>query len=154
LAAVTLGATPFSIYQTLTPDQIAYVVGDAGARTAVVETALLEPLLAARVKLPALEHVIVVDGAGGTHTLAEVEGSNPGFDAGKAWRAVKPDDLLTLIYTSGTTGPPKGVQLTHRNVIACAEAIEQIVALPDEARVISWLPAAHIAERNAHYYLP
>ncbi len=154
LAAVTLGATPFSIYQTLTPDQIAYVVGDAGARTAVVETAFLKPLLAARANLPALEHVIVVDGTGGTHTLAEVEGSNPGFDAEKTWRAVQPDDLLTLIYTSGTTGPPKGVQLTHRNVIACAEAIEQIVALPDEARVISWLPAAHIAERNAHYYLP
>ncbi len=154
LAAVTLGATPFSIYQTLTPEQIAYVVGDAGARVAVVETALLKPLLAARASLPALEHVIVVDGEGGTHTLAQVEGSNPGFDAEAAWRAVKPDDLLTLIYTSGTTGPPKGVQLTHRNVIACAESIEKIIALPDEARVISWLPAAHIAERNAHYYLP
>jgi long-subunit acyl-CoA synthetase (AMP-forming) len=154
LAAVTLGATPFSIYQTLTPDQIAYVVGDAGARVAVVETAYLRPLLAARASLPALEHVIVVDGEGGTHTLAEVEGADPGFDAESAWREVGPDDLLTLIYTSGTTGPPKGVQLTHRNIIACARAIEGVVPLPDEARVISWLPAAHIAERNAHYYLP
>ena len=154
LAAVTLGATPFSIYQTLPPDQIAYVVGDAGARLAVVETAFLQPFLAARAELPDLRHVIVVDGAGGTHTLAEVEGSNPGFDAEAAWRAVTPGDLLTLIYTSGTTGPPKGVQLTHRNIIACARALEGVVPLPDAARVISWLPAAHIAERNAHYYLP
>jgi len=154
LAAVTLGATPFSIYQTFTPEQIAYVVGDAGARVAVVETAFLKSFLAAKASLPLLRHVIVVDGEGGTHTLAQVEGSNSGFDAEATWRTVTPDDVLTLIYTSGTTGPPKGVQLTHRNVIACAEAIEKIFALPDEARVISWLPAAHIAERNAHYYLP
>jgi long-subunit acyl-CoA synthetase (AMP-forming) len=154
LAAVTLGATPFSIYQTFTPEQIAYVVGDAGARVAVVETAFLKPLLAAKERLAALRHVIVVDGGGGTHTLAEVEGSNPGFDADAAWRTVKPDDLLTLIYTSGTTGPPKGVELTHRNVMALARAISAVIQLPDDARVISWLPAAHIAERNAHYYLP
>src|SRR5204862_7303368 len=102
----------------------------------------------------ALQHVIVVDGEGGTHTLAELEASNPGFDADAARRAVTADDVLTLIYTSGTTGPPKGVQLTHRNIIACARAVTKIIPLPDEARVISWLPAAHIAERNAHYYLP
>jgi long-chain acyl-CoA synthetase len=154
LAAVTLGATPFSIYQTFTPEQIAYVVGDAGARVAVVEQPFLKPLLAARANLPALQHVIVVDGGGGTHTLAQVEGSNPTFDTEAAWRAVTADDILTLIYTSGTTGPPKGVQLTHRNVIACAESLEKIISMPDQARVISWLPAAHIAERNAHYYLP
>jgi long-subunit acyl-CoA synthetase (AMP-forming) len=154
LAAVTLGATPFSIYQTLTPEQIAYVVGDAGARVAVVEAAFLKPLLAAQAMVPALRDVIVVDGGGGTHTLAEVEASNPGFDAGAASRAVKPDDLLTLIYTSGTTGPPKGVELTHGNIIACARSFQQVIAFPDGARVISWLPAAHIAERNAHYYLP
>src|SRR5207244_10779802 len=116
LAAVTLGATPFSIYPTFTPEQIAYVVGDAGARVAVVETAFLKPFLAATANLPALQHVIVVDGDGGTHTLAEVEGPNQGFDAETAWRAVTPNDVLTVIYTFGTTGPPNGVQLTHRHV--------------------------------------
>ncbi len=154
LAAVVCGATPFSIYQTFTPEQIAYVVGDAGARVAVVETAFLAPLLAAKASVPALEHVIVVDGGGGTHTLAEIEGSNPAFDPAAASRAIGPDDVVTLIYTSGTTGPPKGVQLTHRNVIACARSTEALIDLPEGARVISWLPAAHIAERNAHHYLP
>src|SRR5215208_5127653 len=57
LAAMTLGATPFSIYQTFTPDQIAYIVGDAGARLAIVEEAHLERFRAARADLPALEHV-------------------------------------------------------------------------------------------------
>ena len=66
-----------------------------------------------------------------------------------------PDDLLTLIYTSGTTGPPKGVQLSHRNLMALTASVDDIVDFPERgAKVISWLPAAHIAERGAHYYLP
>jgi long-subunit acyl-CoA synthetase (AMP-forming) len=155
LAVTTLGATPFSIYQTLAPEQIAYVVGDAGARLAVAETALLPNLLAARRALPALERLIVLDGEEpGTIPLGEVEGSSPGFDVEAAWRAVTPEDLLTLIYTSGTTGPPKGVQLVHRNVMACARALRQLIPVPEGGRVISWLPSAHIAERAAHHYLP
>ena len=156
LAVMTLGATPFSIYQTLPPAQIEYVVRDAGARVAIVETALLESFRAARRRLPQLEHVVVVDGGGDDDTLAlaEVEGSNPAFDAEAASRVIMPDDVLTLIYTSGTTGPPKGVQLTHRNLLACAKVVQATVRLPEGARVISWLPAAHIAERAAHHYLP
>ena len=156
LAATMLGATPFSVYQTLPPDQIAYVVGDAGARMAVVEPAFLPAMFAARRSLPALEHVIVVGGDAptGTIPLADVEGSDPRFDVETAWRAVTPDDLLTLIYTSGTTGPPKGVQLMHRNIMACARATEALVRFEEGTRVISWLPAAHIAERAAHHYLP
>ena len=80
-------------------------------------------------------------------SLADGWPEAPGFDAEPHWRAIEADDVATLIYTSGTTGPPKGVQLTHRNVIACARSIESIIQLPDGARVISWLPAAHIAER-------
>ena len=67
---------------------------------------------------------------------------------------IKSNDVLTLIYTSGTTGPPKGVQLVHRNLLAAVEGLEALIELPTDGRVISWLPAAHIAERNAHHYLP
>jgi long-subunit acyl-CoA synthetase (AMP-forming) len=86
LAAVTLGATPFSIYQTASPEQIRYVVEDAGARVAIVEQAYLPALLEARRELPALEHVIVVDGDApdGLLALADVEGSNPDFDVDAA----------------------------------------------------------------------
>src|ERR671928_1782618 len=159
LAAVTLGATPFSIYQTFTPEQIGYVMGDAGARVLVTEQQHLERVLAARAGLPALEHVIVVDPPperppAGVLALEEVEGADPGFDAEAAAAAVGPDDLVTLIYTSGTTGPPKGVELTHRNLSGVVRSTEDLIAFPPDGRVISWLPAAHIAERNAHHYLP
>jgi long-subunit acyl-CoA synthetase (AMP-forming) len=150
LAAMTLGATPFSIYQTLAPEQVGYVVSDAGAKVAIVQSSHLPQLAESQV-----ETVIVLDGeAPGTVRWEEVEGADPDFDVEAAWRAVEPDDLLTLIYTSGTTGPPKGVQLEHRNLLAAVSSIEQIVRFPDGAKVISWLPAAHIAERAAHHYIP
>jgi len=160
LAAMMVGATPFSIYQTYAPNQIEYVVSDAGARLLVTERAFLDNVLEARKSLPDLEHVIVIDppeeGVEGTLSLAEVEavGAESDFDVEGAAAAVEPDDVLTLIYTSGTTGPPKGVELAHRNLLFAVQAIEQMIDLPPESRVISWLPAAHIAERAAHHYLP
>jgi long-chain acyl-CoA synthetase len=155
LAVVTLGATPFSIYTTYPAEEIEYLVTDADAHLAIVEQAFLPVVLEARQKLPQLEHVIVVDGDApeGTIALGDVEGSDPDF-APASIEAPQPDDILTLIYTSGTTGPPKGVQLTHRNVMFAAQATEQIITFEPGSRVISWLPAAHIAERMAHHYLP
>src|SRR4051794_3581396 len=158
LAVMTLGATPFSLYQTLSPEQVQYVIADAGAHVALIEEAHLAQVQGAReLGLPELETVIVLEGERGDGTVAwdAVEGSDPGFDPEPHWRELEPDDLLTLIYTSGTTGPPKGVQLTHRNLMAATRTIEDVVQFPDgEVRVISWLPAAHIAERAAHHYLP
>ena len=152
LAAAMLGATPFSIYLTYPPAEIQYLIGDAGAKVAVVETAYLTPLLEAGGDLL---QVIVVDPESdtpGTMSLADLETSNPGYDASDA--NVGPDDLVTLIYTSGTTGPPKGVQLSHHNIMAAARTVEQVIPFGPASRVISWLPAAHIAERMAHHYIP
>ena len=155
LAAVSLGAVPFSIYQTSSAEQIEYVVADAGAKIAVIESAFLEVFNEARAELPAIETLVVIDGEGGDHTLAELEQLDPEFDPADTVDDVGPDDLLTLIYTSGTTGPPKGVQLTHRNLMTLTAGVDGIIDFPERgAKVISWLPAAHIAERGAHYYLP
>ncbi len=156
LAAAMLGATPFSIYQTYPAEEIQYLCSDAASRVAVVEQAHLPVVLAARKELPGLEHVIVVDGEApeGTISLADVEGSNPEFDAAAAASEIEPDDVLTLIYTSGTTGKPKGVQLSHHAVMSAAHTLEEIVPMEPASRVISWLPAAHIAERMAHHYIP
>jgi long-subunit acyl-CoA synthetase (AMP-forming) len=156
LAVMTLGATPFSIYATNSPEQIAYVVGDAQAKVALAEEALLANFVKARADLPQLEHLIVLEGerGEGTTAWADVEGADPSFDSEPHWRAVEPEDLLTLIYTSGTTGPPKGVQLVHRNMVTATHSIRDMIEFPEGARVISWLPNAHIAERAAHHYIP
>ncbi len=169
MAAVTLGATPFSIYQTYAANQIEFVVSDAAARIAIVERQYLDRLLEARRNLPRLEHVILVDDEAaedaraqtlpeGVRTLREVEASGRDADTQRAVAdaaaQVEAEDVLTLIYTSGTTGPPKGVQLCHRNLLSAVRGIESMVEFGEGARVISWLPAAHIAERAAHHYLP
>ena len=150
------GATPFSIYQTYPAEEIAYLCRDAAAKVAIVEQAFLPLVLAARDGLPGLQHVIVVDGEApeGTIALAAVEAAGQGFDAEAAAAQVKPQDVLTLIYTSGTTGPPKGVQLSHDNVMVAARGTAEIINIEPGSRLISWLPAAHIAERMAHHYIP
>jgi long-chain acyl-CoA synthetase len=156
IGAMLLGATPFSIYNTYTPEQIAYIVHDADAKIVICEQQFLAQVLAAREALPGLEHVIVVDGEApeGTLALGQVEGANPEFDVDAAIARIQPSDFLTLIYTSGTTGPPKGVQLVHRNVFAAVEGLDELISFPRDGRVVSWLPAAHVAERMAHHYLP
>src|SRR5919108_229973 len=84
-----------------------------------------------------------------------VEGRAPhGFDFEAAWRFFFNDTATTEIYTSGTTGPPKGVQLTHANLVAGIRGFDQVIHFPDEGRVVSWLPMAHIAERACSHYLP
>jgi long-chain acyl-CoA synthetase len=154
LAAVSLGGVPFSIYQTSAPEQIEYLLSDSKSRIAITEQAFLDRFVEARKELPDLEHVVVVDGEGGDHTLDELMEMAPDFDPADSIASLEPDDLLTLIYTSGTTGPPKGVQLTHRNLLFGVATADAMIEFPDTGRVISWLPAAHVAERNAHYYLP
>jgi long-chain acyl-CoA synthetase len=156
LAGMMLGAAPFSIYTTYTPEQIEYLVADADARILICEQQYLPQVLEARKGLPDLEHVIVIDGDApdGTLALSDVEGSDPSFDVESSVAQIQSNDVLTLIYTSGTTGPPKGVQLIHRNLLAAVEGLDELIQFPQDGRVISWLPSAHVAERNAHHYLP
>jgi long-chain acyl-CoA synthetase len=149
-AALHVGATPFSIYNTYTPDQIEHLVEDAGNKILVTEQAFLD-----RVKATGVEQVVSVDGGEGALSIEEVESrAADGFDFEAAWKAVEPDDVLTLIYTSGTTGPPKGVQITHANMRAALQSYDQIIHFPRGGRIVSYLPMAHIAERNVSQYLP
>ncbi|MHB1569010.1 MAG: AMP-dependent synthetase/ligase, partial [Solirubrobacteraceae bacterium] len=114
-----------------------------------------EPVVAAAREGTAVDHVIVVDSEeDGTLTLSSVQGFDPEFDGAEAAATVRPDDVVTLIYTSGTTGHPKGVEITHRAVLAASRGVREVIQFPHGARVISWLPAAHIAERMAHHYIP
>src|SRR3954464_5593558 len=118
-AAMHLGATPYSVYNTYTADQIAYLVSDAQNTIIVTEPEYLDTVMKVKEQCSSVQHVVDVEGSGreGPISLEELEGMEPpdDFDFDASWRAVEPDDVLTLIYTSGTTGPPKGVQILHRN---------------------------------------
>ena len=153
------GGTPFSIYQTYTPEQIDYLLGDAESKLIITEQLYLATVQKACEALENPPQIILVDPrpsdeASGIMSLAELEQLDPEFDGQAAAAEIKPDDILTLIYTSGTTGPPKGVQLTHNNLMFSVRGTTEIVSFPRNSRVISWLPSAHIAERAAHHYIP
>ncbi len=153
-AAIHLGATPFSIYNTSAPEQIAYILDNAATNVVVCETAFLERLQTAAGG--AVEHFVCVDGDPapvGAVSLKQLEClGRPGFDFAAAWRAVEPDDVLTLIYTSGTTGPPKGVELTHAGMLAQLDAMSEIIDLRPDDRILSYLPSAHLADRLFSHY--
>ncbi len=151
-AVMHLGAIPFSIYNTSAPDQIRYLFSNAENKIVFTEKDFLPAVKAAGVDLA---HVIVVDAdVDGCLTLAHLEslGNKANFDFDSAWQAVRPDDIATLIYTSGTTGPPKGVELTHANVIAEFVAIVDLVGMQPTDRITSYLPHAHIADRVSGHY--
>lgn len=151
-AAIHLGAVPFSVYNTSSPAQIADLLANARPRVVVCELLYAERV---RESGAPVAHLVCVDGRPeGAITLDELAGlGDPGFDFEAAWRAVQPDDLLTLIYTSGTTGPPKGVELTHANLLAEAAAVTALFDLHRTDHGLSYLPAAHVADRLASHYL-
>jgi long-subunit acyl-CoA synthetase (AMP-forming) len=153
-AALHAGGTPFSVYNTLAPEQVAELFGNAGNRIVVCEEQFLPVVRAAAAATGAVQHVVCVDAApDGTTALADLEGYDaPGFDFIKSWQSVAPEDVATIIYTSGTTGPPKGVELTHANLLTEVAATSALVPVSAEDSVISYLPDAHIANRwGAHY---
>jgi long-subunit acyl-CoA synthetase (AMP-forming) len=153
-AAMHLGATPFSIYNTSSPEQIAYLFGNAGNRVVVTERQFLPAIEAAGVK--GVEQIVCIDGGPEPAiTLDELEAAgDPDFDFESAWRAVAPDDLITLCYTSGTTGPPKGVQLTHANLVAEVNGVYDATPYHAGDSTVSYLPHAHMADRFTGHYGP
>jgi long-subunit acyl-CoA synthetase (AMP-forming) len=145
-AVLHLGATCLSVYNTLPSEDIGWVMRDAGARVLVTESAMLQRALDADVA----ETVVLVNGdAPNIVALAGLDGD---FDVDRAWRQVGPDDVAVIVYTSGTTGPPKGVELTHRAVLGNTQGLNHAIGTMDGARVVSYLPMAHIAERQLSHY--
>jgi long-subunit acyl-CoA synthetase (AMP-forming) len=156
-AAVLLGAAPFSVYPSFTVEQAEHVIGDAGSRVLVTEPAFLELALAVRDRRRTrLELIVLADGAHPRALSWEelLDAAPAGHDVRAAAAAVAPDDLATLIYTSGTTGPPKGVELTHANLVAQMLGLRDALGLGEGWRCVSWLPMAHIAERLCTHYIP
>ena len=164
LAALTVGAVSVPVYQTLSPQQVSYVLGHSATRVVFVENAAQRDKVLEVVKeLPALERVVLFDGqADGDDALvttldalretgAARLAAEPGVLEGRR-QAIDPDALATLVYTSGTTGPPKGTMLSHRNIVWTLHSILDVVPLYPEDRFFSYLPLSHIAERVVSHF--
>jgi long-chain acyl-CoA synthetase len=164
LAALFLGATPVSIYNSSAPDQITYLVNDCKAKVAIVEDdGFLERWTKVRDTLPTLEHIVLIEpsetAGDAVVPYADLASAAPA-DLRELAEVASLDDIATIIYTSGTTGPPKGVMLSHGNIAWTLESVGQSMReqtdIEDFAgkKHLSYLPMAHIFERLlGHYYL-
>jgi long-chain acyl-CoA synthetase len=154
-AILHLGAVPFAVYNTCTPEQVAHQFRNAGNRVIVTERHFLDTVQAARRLVPEVAHLVQLDGADDDiMSLAELEGTGESsFRFAETWQTVGPDDLAAIIYTSGTTGPPKGVELSHGNAMAeCVASAERFPLTPG-GRAMSYLPAAHVVDRwSGHWW--
>lgn len=168
-ATLAAGAVSVPIYPTLPADQTAFILRDSGAVIVVASTAVqFEKLQSVADSLPALRAIVVMDGidvpaeVGGVRVLSfdavralGHEQMTAGWGVARAFhdtaRRVRPDDLATIIYTSGTTAEPKGVMLTHGNLVANIDAVLQVTPVTQEDTALSFLPLCHAFERIVAY---
>jgi long-subunit acyl-CoA synthetase (AMP-forming) len=151
IGAQHVGATSFSVYNTLPAEQLTYLFANAGTQVAICEEQYLERVRASGAPI---EHIVCIDGSPpGTISVDDLyAAAQQDFDFESTWRAVQPDDVVTLIYTSGTTGNPKGVEMTHSNLMFEASALNAVLPFHFGERVTSFLPSAHIADRVMALY--
>ena len=160
------GSVTVPLYQTSSPEQIAYILGHSEARVCFVENhELLAKVLEVRDELPKLDRVVVFENddriddpfvvsfadlrAGGAARLEREPGL---FDARAD--ALSPDHVATLVYTSGTTGPPKGAMVTHANIMWTIRSAASLFQIGEGERLLSFLPLSHIAERMMSDFAP
>ena len=167
-ATLAAGCVPVPLHAIDNPGSIAYILADSEASMLIVSHAeQWTRVRAAGVSFPALRAVVITDAdetavaalasgeagpvvgtlaqwlAGAEHAAAPVAGTQPGED-----------DLAAIVYTSGTTGKPKGVMLTHRNVVSDVKAVLERIAPTVDDVFLSFLPLSHTFERTGGYYLP
>jgi long-chain acyl-CoA synthetase len=160
------------VYPTLAAEQVAFIARDSGATVAVASTfEQVDKLRSMAASLPDLRAIIVAFGDAAeagrrstpalpVHTLAEIaerghQAIRAGWGVGREFhdraKAVKPEDLATIIYTSGTTGDPKGVMLTHANLVANLDGVVRVFVVDERDTALSFLPLCHGFERMVAY---
>ena len=162
MGAMLAGGVPMSIYNTLSPDQIAFIAGQSRPAAVFLETA--DHLERWRTTLTSQDGIVAVVGIAdaalddtrfATWDEFRARGAQAPRDAVDArTEALQADDPVTILYTSGTTGDPKGVELSHRNVLFDCEGGLRVTKIEGTNRTVSYLPYAHIAERILSLYVP
>lgn len=156
MANLCLGGVTVPIYTTLVPEQIKYIIENSDAKIVCFsDEEQWSKIKDVKDALPKVQHFITFasQAPDGVFTLDEVmrkgealDKKDPGLFEQLAF-AVKPDDVASIIYTSGTTGTPKGVMLTHQNLISNIQAVSTVIEFSEKDTVLSFLPLAHVLER-------
>lgn len=155
LAAQQIGVVNVPIYPNITEEDYAYILNDCGAKVVFVSnTELLNSIENIKANVPHLKHIYTYDKIEGkNHYSAVIElGKNENTDSiATIKNQITEDELATLIYTSGTTGKPKGVMLSHKNLVSNVLASEERLPIGDNYRILSFLPLCHVFERMIDY---
>ncbi len=164
MAMLSLGAVNVPLYTILSPKQIEFILNDAKVSYVIVSNQLqLNKVTAVSRNVKTLKKIILMNDQEDNETggvLAYAKLMNLGNKAGTEHREaverererIGPDDLITIIYTSGTTGNPKGVMLTHKNLVSNIHASAAVIPITSESVLLSFLPFCHSFERMAGYY--
>lgn len=165
MAILGLGAIDVPLYPSLTSDSIEFILNNSESKAIIVSNKFqLNKVLKISGKCSKLQHIIVMNEKDAAHDDPKIMSFKEVQEKGtrrkqkdpdyfrKCRHNVKKDDLCTIIYTSGTTGEPKGVMLTHWNILSNSKAALEILPIHESDVWLSFLPLCHIFERMGGYY--
>ena len=165
MAILGLGAIDVPLYPSLTSDSVEYILNNSESKAIIVSTKFqLNKVMKIRDKCKTLKYIILLNEKDVDESIKDLLSFSKVQELGKTFSKahpsllkdnlaiIKPDDICTIIYTSGTTGEPKGVVLTHRNILSNVQAALDCFPIGNTDVFLSFLPLCHIFERMAGYY--
>jgi long-chain acyl-CoA synthetase len=155
IAVQQVGAILVPLYPNISESDYRFILNDAGVEICVVSNQeLVDKISSVRKDVPSLKHLFAFDQLPNCPHWSEIEATKGQTDietVEQRMREIKSSDLVTIIYTSGTTGNPKGVMLSHANILATVSSCIEPIPADKNSKVLSFLPVCHIYERMLHY---
>jgi len=152
LALSQAGLINVPVYPTISPREYEYIFNDAGIKYAFVgKDDLYDKVNAAGKQIEGFQKIFTFDERSGVPYWRSIFTDEGQEELEKRMANCKNEDLATLIYTSGTTGNPKGVMLSHKNIISNVEAVKELIPISNGQIALSFLPLCHVFERSASY---